>query len=544
MAWAFKVKLTPRSPGAKCAAVQIHVSSIRINVGMKSLNLALPCRWTMIAAFALVLISPWRVFAQEDPKLDTTTQQQAPTAFADEKPEPVPGWGEGDHKSYLVPALDILLFDTLLNVYDRQFSGTSDYDVTFSSFKQNLTHGWVYDTDPFDVNQFGHPFQGSMYHGFARSAGQGYWTAAAYTFLGSAAWEVAGETSTPSINDQFTTGFAGSFLGEPLFRMASLLLESGDGGRPTVWRELGAAALSPSTGFNRLVYGNRFDSVFRSNNPAVYTRIDLGMTVDSSVSSNVNRNTDPDPAATSIPQSYQTGVAIGDFTIGYGLPGKPGYTYTRPFDYFHFQFTAASSNVFENIMSRGLLYGTDYSAGDSYRGVWGLYGTYDYIAPQIFRVSSTAVQFGTTGQAWLSPTVALQGTGSFGVGYGSSGTIAGAGEKDYHHGVTPQGLLALRLIVSDRISFDLTAREFYVTDTASDERGGNEVILRADASVTLRVYNLHGITLKYVASQRDARYSGLPDTRQEVGAFSIGYAFLGQTRSGAVDWRPKSQGGP
>ena len=475
----------------------------------------------------------------DDPKLDTKEQKKAPTAFADEKPKPVPGWGEGDHKSYLVPIFDIVLFDSLLNGFNRQYFDSTDYDVTFSSIRYNATHGWAYDNDPFSVNQFGHPYQGSTYHGFARSAGHGYWTASAYTFLGSAAWEVAGETTSPSINDQFTTGFGGSFLGEPMFRMASLLLESGDPGGPSFWRELGAAALSPSTGFNRLAYGNRFDSVFRSNNPAAYTRIDLGVTTASSVSSNVT-----DPAGVVVPQSYQSGEAIADFTIGYGLPGKPGYTYNRPFDYFHFQFTAASSNVFENIMSRGLLYGTDYAVGDKVRGVWGVYGTYDYIAPQIFRISSTAAQVGTTAQTWLTRTVALQGSLLGGVGYGSAGTISSVGEKDYHHGLTPQALLALRLIVSDRISFDLTAREFYVTDIASEERGGQEDIFRADASVTLRIYNLHGITLKYVASQRDAQYSGLPDTRQKVAAFSIGYAFLGQTRSGAVDWRPKSTGGP
>ena len=28
-----------------------------------------------------------------------------------------------------------------------------------------------------------------------------------------------------------------------------------------------------------------------------------------------------------------------DFSIAYGLPGRAGYTYTRPFDYFDFQTT-------------------------------------------------------------------------------------------------------------------------------------------------------------------------------------------------------------
>lgn len=487
------------------------------------------------------LLAPCLGHGQEDPKLDSKAQQAAPTAFADDKPRPVLNWGVGDGKSYWIPAFDIVLFDFLLNKYNYHLTDSPDFGAGFSSFKANLTRKWVYDSDPFDINQFGHPYQGSMYHGFARSAGLGYWEASAYTVLGSAAWEVAGETTPPSINDQFTTGFAGSFLGEPLFRMASLLLESG-GGRPGFWRELGAAAISPSTGFNRLSYGDRFDGVFRSNNPAVYTRVAVGVNLASSIDSDVNLNTDPNAQA--VPQSYDSNEVIGDFTIGYGLPGKPGYTYTRPFDYFHFQFTAATSNVFENINTRGLIYGTDYAIGDNYRGLWGLYGTYDYIAPQIFRVSSTAVNVGTTAQWWVSRTVALQGTTLIGAGYGSAGTVRGIGERDYHNGITPQGLVALRLIMGDRLSLDLTARDFYVTDIASEEKGGNENIVRVDSALTLRIYNLHSLTLKYVASQRDARYADLPDTRQKVGTLSIGYAYLGQTRSGAVDWRAPSDGSP
>jgi hypothetical protein len=492
------------------------------------------------AVLALAVMVTGAAMADEDPKLDTKAQQKAPTAFADEKPKPLLHWGQGRGRSYWIPVADIIGFDYLLNQYNRYLTDVDDYDVTETTIRNNLRGGWVYDSDPFDINQFGHPYQGATYHGFARSAGLGYWTASAYTVIGSAAWEVLGETTPPSINDQFTTGFGGSFLGEPLFRMSSLLLESGEGGPPGFWRELGAAAMAPSAGFNRWMYGDRFDGVFRSNNPAAYTLIAIGSTVDASVESNVNLN----PGGPAIPQSYDTGEVVGDFTIGYGLPGKPGYTYDRPFDYFHFQFTAASSNVFENVMTRGLLHGSDYAWGDKYRGVWGLYGTYDYIAPQIFRVSSTAAALGTTAQAWLSKSVALQGTALAGVGYGSAGTIDGADDRDYHNGLTPQGLGALRLIFGDRVSLDVTARDFYVTDIASDEDGGQENISRLDTALTFRVYNLHGITLKYVQSRREAHYAGLPDTRQRVGAFSVGYSFLGQTRSGAVDWRPKNEGGP
>lgn len=495
-----------------------------------------------LLALLLLVLAQGPVRAEEDPKLDSRAQKIAPTAFADDKPRPVLNWGEGDGKSYWVPAADIVMFDVLLNLFNRRFSGIDDYDATLNSLQDNLSRKWEYDNDPFDINQFGHPYQGSLYHGFARSAGLGYWEASAYTIVGSAAWEVAGEITAPSINDQITTGFGGSFLGEPLFRIASLLLESGDGGKPSVWRELGAALISPATGFNRLAYGDRFDGVFRSHNPAVYTRIGAGLNVDSHVDSNVNRNLDPE--GESIPQSYDTGETIGDFTIAYGLPGKPGYRYERPFDYFHMQFTAASSNLLENVIVRGLLVGTDYAVGDNYRGIWGLYGTYDYIAPQIFRISTTGAALGTTGQWWMSRDIALQGTALAGVGYGSAGTIRGAGERDYHNGVTPQAMLALRMIFSDRTSIDLTARDYYVSDTLSEEKGGKENIFRGDVTLTVRVYNLHALTLTYTASSRDASYRNLGDTHQDVGTVNIGYAYLGQTRSGAVDWRPKSAGGP
>ena len=41
-------------------------------------------------------------------------------------------------------------------------------------------------------------------------------------------------------------------------------------------------------------------------------------------------------------------------------------------------------------MTRGLLAGRSYAVGERYSGVWGLYGSYDYIAPQTYRVASTA----------------------------------------------------------------------------------------------------------------------------------------------------------
>ena len=216
---------------------------------------------------------------------------------------------------------------------------------------------WVLDNDPFSINQFLHPYQGSMYHGFARSAGLNYWESLGYTFAGSMLWEIAGETTLPSRNDQIASGFGGSLFGEPLFRLAGLVLEKSR--LPRFWRELSAAVISPSRGFNRLAYGDRFRREFPSRDPAFSARVQFGMMATASVRKSVT-------------QSFTRNEAVADFSVDYGLPGNSSYAYRRPFDYFNFQFTSSTGSRFENIFSRGLLAGRSYGeAADSTRGSLG-----------------------------------------------------------------------------------------------------------------------------------------------------------------------------
>ena len=224
--------------------------------------------------------------------------------------------------------------------------------------------------------------------------------------------------------------------------------------------------------------------------------------------------------------------------MAYGLPGKPGYSYTRPFDYFHFEFISLANpnNPFDNIMIRGLLLGKDYDVGDSYRGIWGLYGGYDYISPHIFRVSSTSLSLGTTYQWWLSRAVALQGSVLGGVGYAAAGNVKQVGERDYHYGVAPQGLVGLRLILGDRTMFDLTGRSYYLTGMGGDDPGGREAIGRLNMGVAVRVYGRHALGLIYIVSVRDAQYPDRADSHQSTGTISLVYTLLGKNRFGAVAW--------
>ena len=182
-------------------------------------------RWALLtAALALALLMPGAGSAEE-------------RAAA-----PVLSWETGEGKSYYIPALEIPAFIAGLNLFNRYFIDPDVYGSDGHSIWKNLKSPQVIDKDPFSVNQIGHPYQGSIYYGFARSAGLNFWESFGYATAGSVLWELGGETGPPSINDQITTPIAGSFLGEPLFRMASLLLEGGGGGTPGFWRELGASS--------------------------------------------------------------------------------------------------------------------------------------------------------------------------------------------------------------------------------------------------------------------------------------------------------------
>jgi hypothetical protein len=489
-----------------------------------------PFLWALLTgALALALVTPGAGFAQERSSTDELTSpaplQAAPIGppFPEEL-KPGVSWEMRPGRSYLIPALEIPAYILLLNLYDRHFTEPrEEYRTNGDTIRTHLTDSkWVLDNDQFSINQFLHPYGGTVYYGLSRSAGLNFWESFLYAGAGSFVWEIVGEKTAPSINDQITTTFGGTFLGEPLFRMANLLLESGEG-KPGFWRELGAAVISPPTGFNRLAFGTRFDEVYPSHKPATFMRLQVGGTLTSS-SNNVE-------------SSVKQSGAIGDFTFTYGLPGKPGYTYTRPFDYFDFHLTSVTANTIESINTRGLLFGTSYASGDSTRGIWGLYGSYDYIVPQIFRVSTAALSLGTTWQTWLSQDVALQGTALGGVGYGAAGSIRRTGERDYHYGATPQALVALRLILGDRAMFDVTGREYYVTGLLSTEPHGRENIMRGEGSFTLRVFDRHGIAIRYAISHRDASYPQVDYRDQTVSSVSLMYVLLGESGFGAVEWR-------
>jgi hypothetical protein len=138
---------------------------------------------------------------------------------------------------------------------------------------------WVHDPDPFNVNQFGHPYQGATMYGIARSTGHGFWTSLIFSDVGSFTWEMAGETDPPSINDLITTGQAGSLLGEALYRLSDLVIKDHPQGRH-FWHDALAGLLSPPRAVNRLAFGDRYRNQLPDSAPATSWQVRIGATVD------------------------------------------------------------------------------------------------------------------------------------------------------------------------------------------------------------------------------------------------------------------------
>jgi hypothetical protein len=424
----------------------------------------------------------------------------------------------GAHKSYVLPVVEIVAMDAALNLGGRLLVDRAEFTVTPASIRRNLRGPWVVDEDPFQINQLGHPYQGAMYHGIARSNGLGYWPAAAYTFAASALWEIAGEATPPSRNDQIASGIAGSFLGEPLFRISRLLLDRSDEG-PGAWRTLASVLASPATGINHLLVGNPAASGRPDAVPFSDIRVQIGATA---ISTGRSRST------LSL-ASHQPELAL---SMDYGYPGRAGYQHQRPFDYFRIE-SGVSADGIERLSTRGLIAGGDYGAG-RLAGIWGVYGTYDYFAPDDFRFSSTALALGTTWQAALAGSLVVQGSALLGGGFAAALALDRTDGDDYHYGVTPQALANLRVIAGRRAALDLTAREYFVTARGGFATGQRDQIVIGEASLAVRLFHRHALGLSYHLASRASDFidrSSQTARRSRVGLF---YVYLGSGGFGAV----------
>ena len=127
--------------------------------------------------------------------------------------------GERNSGAFFFALGENILSNTLLYLANRYIAQEAWARVTPASMWENLTGPWEWDRDEYFTNQFGHPYQGSIYHAAARSNGFSFYEAILFDAFGSVSWELFFETNAPSINDLISTTLGGAALGEMFHRL-------------------------------------------------------------------------------------------------------------------------------------------------------------------------------------------------------------------------------------------------------------------------------------------------------------------------------------
>ncbi|MDP2807477.1 MAG: DUF3943 domain-containing protein, partial [bacterium] len=265
-------------------------------------------------------------------------------------------------------------------------------EISCKTVKYNITHGFVWDSDGFDMNYLFHPFSGALSYTAARSRGLSFWKSIVYPFAGSLMWEIAMETERPSSNDLINTTASGIVMGEISFRTSSLMLNGATTGGKRMWREAAAGILSPMHGLNRLISGKSW-------------------------------RVNPDPPAPDYTISLSAGM-LGLFEdrrlyqkqphgfLKYHMTYGNPYTavHGEPFDYFtaHFGLGFTLHNTIFDIYGSGLLVGKRIRLFDCDKSLVGIFKNYNYINTAIYRTGSASVGTGLLTNIPLSPRVSLK----------------------------------------------------------------------------------------------------------------------------------------
>jgi hypothetical protein len=219
-----------------------------------------------------------------------------------------------------VALAEILGNNILVNAFDRSVLPGAWADTDFQTSWANLRGPWVFDQDPFPVNEIGHPIQGSLYFVAGRANGLGFWESAAGTAFGSLTWKLFGEVDDPNINDLITTTLGGTALGEMEHRLYVEAKRQGSEGR---------FFASPLDAANDALFGGDEDGA----------RGRVSLSLEAGV---VAPYLDPDPSRRLAPGFGDIAGEFGD-TIVYG---DPFGARSAPFDYFEQRFNAALSPSF------------------------------------------------------------------------------------------------------------------------------------------------------------------------------------------------------
>jgi len=350
-------------------------------------------------AVGLLLFCSVRLATAQDPVAQTTSAPTAPPALGPRASrKPLPPLADYNASSstrnagnYLWPLVGVVGVN--LSFWAVPYlSGSPFVKVNPSVWEEHFRAGPQWDDGEFEINQLGHPYQGSLYFSAARVNGLSFWEAAPYTLAGSWMWEYFMEHEQPSTSDFLTTTFGGTFLGETLYRLSNSIRNDSSSGSTRLVREIAAFAVNPVSGLDRLFTGKAWADG-PAGNP-VPLRMNLRLGVDGF----------GQPEGTGWGTTFRARIRFD-----YGDPYAKSRV-TTPFEVFHLalHLSASDTIIGQGLDGVGVLLGRRFSAGPSQTSLLAWVMSFQYLtngtAQLLTRESAGIYQLGElgTGLGWFA----------------------------------------------------------------------------------------------------------------------------------------------
>lgn len=393
-------------------------------------------------------------------------------------------------KSYIRPALENVCFITSLWSYDRFIQNKSWADIGINSVIANFKNGPEWDQSPFSMNQFGHPYSGSIYFTAARSNNLSFLESSAYTFGGSFIWEFFMETYRPSINDMITTTFGGIALGEFLYRLSNLCLKKGATGGEKIVRETFSTLFSPMNSINR--YFGNYNK--KPKNANIHYNFSIGGNTQF-VADKIDK---------------MESMVFAGFMLEYNEMFQDK-TFRKPFDYFKIvlDYNMYNDNAISTISLLGHLVGREI-AQDSYSVLVGAFQHYFYTNNDILRLSSSSIGPGLEVKSKITEKI------NFKAGFHLQGILLGAMDsryleeiRDYNIGPGYSILSYLKFGRKDAIELRLTGKYFFLDNVVG--LATSEQIWITSSRIDFPVYKNLRFGLEYNYFDRNEKYDEYAD---------------------------------
>ena len=281
---------------------------------------------------------------------------------------------EADFRHGTIALGEVVLFNIFITTFNRVVTQSPFANISLETIGRNIVHPWVWDQDEFEMNQIGHPYQGSIYFAAGRANGFNFWQSFAFTAFGSLMWEYTMENEPPSFNDLIHTPIGGSFLGEMFHR---IYLSLDDKYPYLSW------IASPQAALNRLITGEKAP---REKGEIEEFSLRLSVDhIDSAFGFSDNAYTD---------QGYRNVLSGGiGFDILYGNPYVRDVK--KPFECFTFSSDASFDGTYYDIkiFADGFLRSWVFETNDALATALALNLAYDFIMAPDLNYQNNSIGF-------------------------------------------------------------------------------------------------------------------------------------------------------